>query len=61
MLLVDALLFLAMMFFLFLPIADRRTVQMRLFVLCALAAVFAASVTLTHTPHLQLAGLKSTR
>jgi hypothetical protein len=50
-----------MLFFLFLPITDRRTVQMRLFVLCALAAVFAASVTWTHVPHLQLAGIESTR
>jgi hypothetical protein len=61
MLLIDALLFLAMMFFLFLPISDRRTVQMRLVVLCALAAVFAASVTWTHAPHRQLAGIQSTR
>jgi len=34
MLLIDAMLFLAMMFFLFLPITDRRTVQMRLLVVC---------------------------
>jgi len=38
------LLILAMLFFLFLPIADRRTVQMKLFVLCAVLAVFAASL-----------------
>ena len=62
MLLIDAMLFLAMMFFLFLPITDRRTVQMRLFVVCALAAVFAASVTSTHAPHHQrLAAIQSTR
>jgi hypothetical protein len=61
MLLLDALLFLAMMFFLFLPIGDRRTVQMRVFVLCALATFFAASVTRTHAPHLQLAGIQPTR
>jgi hypothetical protein len=34
---------------------------MRLFVLCALAAILAASVMWTHTPHLQLAGIESTR
>jgi len=61
MFLLDAALILVMLFFLFLPITDRRTVQMRLFVLCALAAVFAASVTWTHVPHLQLAGIESTR
>jgi len=33
---VDMLLILAMMFFLFLPITDRRTVRMRLCMLCAL-------------------------
>jgi len=41
---VDALLILAMMFFLFLPITDRRTVRMRLCMLCALLAVFSVSV-----------------
>jgi hypothetical protein len=61
MFLVDAVLILAMLFFLFLPISDRRTVQMRLFVLCALAAVFAASVTWSHAPHLQLAGIEQPR
>jgi len=59
--LVDALLILAMLFFLFLPITDRRTVQMKLFVLCALLAVFAASLTWTHAPHLKFAGIESTR
>jgi hypothetical protein len=61
MFLLNAALILAMLFFLFLPISDRRTVQMRLFVLCALAAVLAASVTWTHAPHLQLAGIEQTR
>ena len=61
MVLIDAALILAMLFFLFLPITDRRTVQMRLFVLCALAAIFAASVTWTHAPHLQFAGIESIR
>ena len=48
MFLIDALLILAMLFFLFLPITDRRTVRMRLCMLCALLAVF--SVSLTRTP-----------
>ena len=61
MFLIDAALILTMLFFLFLPITDRRTVQMRLFVLCALAAVFAASVTWSHAPNLQLAGIQATR
>jgi hypothetical protein len=61
MVLIDALLILTMMFFLFLPITDRRTVQMKLCVLCALLVVFAASVTRTHVSHVQLAGIESTR
>jgi len=61
MVLVDALLMLAMMFFLFLPITDRKTVQMKLCVLCALGIVFAASVTRTHVAQMQLAGSISTR
>jgi len=61
MFLIDALLILAMLFFLFLPISDRRTVRMRLFVLCALASLFAASVTWSHTPQLQLAGIEQSR
>lgn len=46
--LIDALLILAILFFLFLPITDRRTVRMRLCMVCALLAVF--SVSLTRTP-----------
>lgn len=46
MFLVDALLILAMLFFLFLPITDRRTVRMRLCMVCALLA----SVSITRTP-----------
>ena len=61
MVLIDALLIVAMMFFLFLPITDRRTVQMKLCVLCALLVVFAVSVTRTHGSHMQLAGVESTR
>jgi hypothetical protein len=58
---IDALLVLAMLFFLFLPITDRRTARMKLYVLCALLAVFTASVTRGHTPHIELAGVVSTR
>ena len=61
MVLIDALLVLAMMFFLFLPITDRKTAQMKLCVLCALLAVFAISATRTHVSHVQLAGIESTR
>jgi len=56
MFLVDALLILAMLFFLFLPITDRRTVRMRLCMLCALLAVFSVSVTRSHVAPVQLAG-----
>ncbi|AWM04948.1 hypothetical protein [Bradyrhizobium amphicarpaeae] len=47
MFLIDALLILAMLFFLFLPISDRRTVRMRICMLCALLAVFSVSITRT--------------
>jgi hypothetical protein len=59
MFLVDALLILAMLFFLFLPISDRRTVRMRLCMLCALAAVFSVSVTRSHIAPVLLASLAS--
>lgn len=59
MFLVDALLILAMLFFLFLPITDRRTVRMRLCMLCALLAVFSVSVTQTRVPPTLLAGVAS--
>jgi len=55
MVVVDALLIVAMMFFLFLPITDRKTVRMKLFVVCAIATVLAVSVTWTPAPDLQLA------
>jgi hypothetical protein len=58
--LVDALLVLAMLFFLFLPICDRKTVRMRLCMLCALLAVFSASVTRTHVAPAHLASLVAT-
>jgi high-affinity Fe2+/Pb2+ permease len=60
MFLVDALLILAMMFFLFLPITDRRTVRMKLCMLFALLAVFSVSVAGTHVAPVQLAGIVST-
>jgi len=47
MFLIDALLILAMLFFLVLPITDRRTVRMRVCMLCALLAVFSVSITRT--------------
>ena len=60
MFLIDALLVLAMLFFMFLPITDRKTVQMKLAVLSVLLAVFAASAAQTLVPQIQLAGLVST-
>jgi len=60
MVVIDALLVLAMLFFLFLPITDRRTVRMKLAMLCALLGLFAVSVTRTQ-PQVQLAGVASTR
>jgi hypothetical protein len=51
----DALLVVAMLFFLFLPICDRRTVTMRLCVVCILAAGLAASFTMIRAPQVQLA------
>ena len=60
MFLVNVLLILAMLFFLFLPITDRRTVRMRLCMLCALLALFSVSVTRTQIAPVQLAGVGST-
>jgi hypothetical protein len=59
MFLVDALLILAMLFFLFLPISDRRTVRMRLCMLCALLAVFSVSITRTPVVPVLLASVSS--
>jgi hypothetical protein len=61
MVLVDALLVLAMLFFLFLPITDRKTVRMKLIVLCARMAAFTVSVTRSRVSQVQLAGIASTR
>ena len=55
MFLVDALLILAMMFFLFLPISDRRTVRMRLCMLCVLSSLFSISVIRNHATPVQFA------
>ncbi|MCP3379661.1 hypothetical protein NLM31_04275 [Bradyrhizobium sp. CCGUVB4N] len=57
MFLVDALLILAMLFFLFLPITDRRTVRMRLCMICALFTVLSVSVSRTHVAPVLLASL----
>jgi hypothetical protein len=55
--LINAVLFLAMMFILFLPITDYKTVRMKLCVLCALALVLTVSVVRTHAPDPQIASL----
>ena len=61
MILVDVLLVLAMLFFLFLPITDRKTVRMKVCVLGALLAVFAMSVAWNPDPGMQLASAVSFR
>jgi hypothetical protein len=61
MVIIDALLIAAMMFFLFLPITDRKTVRMKLFAVCAIATVLAISVTRTPAPDLQLASVTRNR
>jgi general stress protein CsbA len=57
MIIVDALLFLAMLFFLFLPITDRKTVRMKLGVILAIAGVLAVSITHTTASRVQLASV----
>ncbi|WFU24268.1 hypothetical protein QA649_40800 [Bradyrhizobium sp. CB1717] len=57
MFLIDALLVLAMLFFLLLPVTDRRTVHMRLCMFFALLAVFAVSIAHTPIVPVQLAGI----
>lgn len=61
MMLIDAFLIVAMLFFLFLPITDRRTVQMKLSVFVLLGAILALSVTRTEAPVMRLAGVTSLR
>jgi len=43
--LINGLLVLAMIFFFVLPMTDRRTAQMKLFMVCALAVVLTVSAT----------------
>jgi hypothetical protein len=61
MILVDVLLVLAMLFFLFLPITDRKTVRMKACMLVALLAVFIMSVAWSPDPGMQLASAVSSR
>lgn len=61
MILIDVLLVLAMLFFLFLPITDRKTAQMKVCVLGTLLAVFIMSISWSPDPGMQLAGVASLR
>ena len=61
MIIFDALLILAMLFFIFLPITDRKTVRMKLCVICALAAMFAVSVSRIGAPNVQVASVAHDR
>lgn len=61
MILLDALLILAMLFFLVLPINDRRTVRMRLGMICMLLAVFSVSASHTHVAPAQIAATVASR
>ena len=61
MIIIGALLIVAMLFFLFLPITDRKTVRMKLCVILAIAAVFAVSVAHTGAPNVQIASVAHTR
>jgi hypothetical protein len=55
----DLMLVLALLFFLFLPISDRRTVIMRLGMMSVIATLFVVSVTGAHGPS-QIAQLPQT-
>jgi hypothetical protein len=48
----DLLLVLALLFFLFLPITDRRTVIMRLSMIAVIAGLFAGSIMMAQGPSL---------
>ena len=61
MMLIDAFLIVAMLFFVFLPITDRRTVQMKLCMFAVLGTILAVSVTRTEAPAMRLAGVTSLR
>jgi hypothetical protein len=54
---IDAPLIVAMLFFLFLPITDRKTAWMKLCVLCALAGLFTVLVMGTHAPKVEIASI----
>jgi hypothetical protein len=55
MVVIDALLIVAMMFFVFLPITDRKTARMKLCMVCAIAALLAVSIARVPTSDLQFA------
>ncbi|MBR1133553.1 hypothetical protein [Bradyrhizobium iriomotense] len=57
MFLIDALLVLAMLFFVLLPMTDRRTVHMRLCTFFVLVAAVAVSIAHTPLAPVQLAGI----
>jgi hypothetical protein len=61
MIIVDALLIVAMLFFIFLPITDRETVRMKLCMILAVATVFAVSVIHTAAPDVQVASVVHNR
>lgn len=61
MMLVDAFLIVAMLFFVFLPITDRRTVQMKLCMFIVLGTILAVSVMRADAPAMRLAGITSLR
>jgi hypothetical protein len=61
MFLIDTVIVLAILFFLFMPVTARRTVQMKVAILCTLLALFTISVKRTPVPQTQLAGTVSTR
>jgi len=55
--LIDVLLVLALLFFIFLPITGRRTVHMRLAMICTVLAMLTLSAARNHMPQVQLAGI----
>jgi hypothetical protein len=61
MVIIDALLIAAMMFFLFLPITDSKTVRMKLLVVCTIVTMLTISVTRTPAPDLQFASIARSR
>ena len=61
MIVVETMLVLAILFFLFLPITDRKTARMKLYVLFTLLALFTVSVTGNGVPQVQVASTASPR